>query len=330
MGERCRPRAKAPHWLSGTLVNLLVTVISLGIGLAGLEIASRVHFLGFKGLSFSRTTNFWHIVWMNHAIQPSASLDRPYDLRPGLDTVLKLAHLRTNSAGMADQERDLAKPQGAFRVAVIGDSYTMASGVEPEENYASRLEQELNRDLPGRRVEFLNFGVAGYNVRNYASVIRERALRFKPDLILIGWCGINDHSQRENVVKFSALAASAEQEKFYSFTPYSLVWASMTACQHGYQLLPTLFSSLPPMASMTLGREWCHAAKPLRPVTYTAGDLAYLETQFSTIEHLAGTTPVVVAQLFLDTPVDPRLGELAARHRFIYLGVAPAFAGSTQ
>jgi len=62
----------------------------------------------------------------------------------------------------------------------------------------------------------------------------------------------------------------------------------------------------------------------------SADDLAYLEIQFSTIEHLAGTTPVVVAQLFLDTPVDPRLGELAARHRFIYLGVAPAFAGSTQ
>jgi hypothetical protein len=49
MGERCRPRAKAPHGLSGTLVNLVVTVIALGMGLAGLEIASRVHFLGFKG-----------------------------------------------------------------------------------------------------------------------------------------------------------------------------------------------------------------------------------------------------------------------------------------
>ncbi len=104
------------------------------------------------------------------------------------------AYLRINSLGYRDVEHELAKPPNTFRVAVIGDSYTEARQVAPEDTYWSRLQQGLTRcpALKGQRVEVLNFGIGGYATTEELLTFRQDASRFAPSLVLLAFYAAND------------------------------------------------------------------------------------------------------------------------------------------
>jgi lysophospholipase L1-like esterase len=80
-----------------------------------------------------------------------------------------------------------------LRVAVLGDSFTLPSGVAIEDAFHSLLEDRLNSDNGTVRYEFINFAVGAYTLQQYLSTIRYKALEYDPDLILIGFCAGNDH-----------------------------------------------------------------------------------------------------------------------------------------
>ena len=77
-------------------------------------------------------------------------------------------------------------PSGEF---VIGDSFTMGSGVEIEKVYHSVVEEKLNEREDSVRYELINFGVGGYNLLNYSGVLEKKAVLYDPDFIVIGFCG---------------------------------------------------------------------------------------------------------------------------------------------
>lgn len=109
-----------------------------------------------------------------------------------MDDYFKMKPIKTNSRGLRDKEYPLEKPPGTYRVAVIGDSFTFGDGVNAEEVYHSILEERLNRLSDSLRFEFINFGLAGYDLLNYLGVVEHKAMAYDPDLILIGFCGNND------------------------------------------------------------------------------------------------------------------------------------------
>jgi lysophospholipase L1-like esterase len=165
-------------------------VLALGVGcllaLVTGELAVRVYLFGPRAL-WPPTMNGIHQIGVSGMIRSSPDLDIQYELLPNLrDVRYKEVHVTTNAAGWRDQEYALAKPPGTFRVAVVGDSFTMADGVEIEDVYHSLLEERLNAQ-GGRHYEFLNFGVAGYQLPQYVAVIEKRALAWDPDLILVGF-----------------------------------------------------------------------------------------------------------------------------------------------
>jgi hypothetical protein len=97
------------------------------------------------------------------------------------------AMLRTNQWGMHDQEYDRQKPARCFRIALLGASHTMGSGVEREKTFDAVLEARLNREhdrSPFDKIEVLNFAVYGYNPVEQSRVIETRAEPFDPDLVL--------------------------------------------------------------------------------------------------------------------------------------------------
>jgi len=109
--------------------------------------------------------------------------------------------VEVNPAGFRDLPRVRAKPPGTFRIAVLGDSQTEALQVEREETFAAVLEEELSscRTAPpgwageGRpRFEVLNFGVAGYGTAQELLTLREEALAYDPDLVLLAVYTGND------------------------------------------------------------------------------------------------------------------------------------------
>ena len=69
-----------------------------------------------------------------------------------------------NSYGMRDKEYSLAKPQGVYRIAVIGDSFTFGSGIKNVSNtYPKVLETKLNSKNYTSTFDVLNFGIPGYD-----------------------------------------------------------------------------------------------------------------------------------------------------------------------
>lgn len=144
-----------------------------------------------------------------------SSIDKlVYELKPGLDTELKLKGFKTNSRGLRDKEYSVTNPPGTFRVAVVGGSFTMGAGVEQEDTFHSLLEDRLNRESPDIKYEFINFGVAGYTMKNKLAVLEHKVLEYDPDLVLLVLDGsqFTDKKTRE----FRPRA-----EKYSFFTSYS-------------------------------------------------------------------------------------------------------------
>jgi hypothetical protein len=113
----------------------------------------------------------------------------------GIQTQEGYSHLVLNDLGFHDVTRRFEKEPNSFRVAVLGNSLTMAIQVETSETYVSILGKEL-RECPAlsdKRVEALNFGVGGYTTTQNYLLIRDFVWRYSPDLIVLqGSAGMPD------------------------------------------------------------------------------------------------------------------------------------------
>lgn len=126
-------------------------------------------------------------VWRELVNQRSKIPGLDYELRPNVEKFAQNAMVRTNSYGMRDRERSMKKADGVFRIAVLGDSVTFGFGVENEETYPSTLERKLNDTGSRYKYEVLNFGVGGYSSRDEALMLRYKAIRWNPDLVIVGY-----------------------------------------------------------------------------------------------------------------------------------------------
>jgi lysophospholipase L1-like esterase len=104
------------------------------------------------------------------------------------------AYVVINREGMRDKERSRAKPNGTFRIALLGDSMTEAVQVPLEHTLAAVMEQELRgKPLPGSKtVEVLNFGVSGYGTAQQYLQLRHRVWEFQPDAVVLAVTTAND------------------------------------------------------------------------------------------------------------------------------------------
>ncbi len=126
-------------------------------------------------------------------------------------------HLRTNALGFRDDEMSEHKPPGTFRIAVMGDSWTVGTNVEREDTYPFQLARRLQEEFPHGRFEVLNFGVIGG-----ASAVGERllprVLAFTPDVIVLAYAQNDEDRARQGTTKDAP----------HSMAPGSSVWNRMT------------------------------------------------------------------------------------------------------
>jgi lysophospholipase L1-like esterase len=115
------------------------------------------------------------------------------------------ARIQINSAGFRGPEIRREKPAGVFRVAVIGDSFTIGLDVPDEQIFTHLLEKRLNGNpcVRGQRVEVLNFGVGGYGTLQELMVLRKHALAYRPDLVLLMFFSGNDVSDNSRAIRQS-------------------------------------------------------------------------------------------------------------------------------
>lgn len=102
--------------------------------------------------------------------------------------------VRINSAGQRDREHALEKPEGVYRIVVLGDAYSEAMQVALEDTYWARLPGLLESCgfQPGKRIEMLNFGVRDYGTAQEYLVLEKTAVRYRPDLVLLQFGNGND------------------------------------------------------------------------------------------------------------------------------------------
>lgn len=100
-------------------------------------------------------------------------------LQANLNAEFKGQTFTTNQWGMRDREYTLEKPPGVCRIALLGGSYEMGSGVGDGEAFESLVEQRMNE--AGYPTEILNFGIGGYDVIQQVSHLDNFVTQFNPD-----------------------------------------------------------------------------------------------------------------------------------------------------
>src|SRR5262249_53236366 len=94
-----------------------------------------------------------------------------------------------SAQGLRDRVFAIPKPDGVYRVLVLGDSVAFGVNVPVSAAFPKVLERRLAGRTP--RVEVLNAGVLGYTAYNEVEYYRARGRAFPPDLVLVAVC-MND------------------------------------------------------------------------------------------------------------------------------------------
>jgi hypothetical protein len=119
----------------------------------------------------------------------------PKDGRVG-DERYTYGHLIVNNRyGFRERDFETPKPEGVYRVMVLGDSFTWGDGLAEDERYTAIAEKLLNEASLGKRFEVLNFGMRGLSTIDERDVLKKYIDQVDPDLIVIGFT-LNDTQPR--------------------------------------------------------------------------------------------------------------------------------------
>ena len=146
---------------------------------------------------------FWQMSGLKGEIyQKSTNSVLRYELKAGarLNIPLYYEGVEINSDGFRGPEYSLKKDKGVYRIVMLGDSVTLARLNKWEDTLTQRLERGLSRLCPGKKFEVLNMGVEGYNSIQELEVLKTKALKYDPDLVIVHYC-LNDPDYPEYYFK---------------------------------------------------------------------------------------------------------------------------------
>ena len=145
--------------------------------------------------------------------------DEPFQrfrLRPGADLDYKGVPLSVNLSGLRDRPVEEVKAKGVRRIAMVGASVLMGSGVEVDRTFENLFEDAIAAGELGDRgpVEVLNFGVAGYRIDQLADVVVTRLDAFQPDAVVLV---INDLALNPNWSRHIAWLVAEGRDLRYDY-----------------------------------------------------------------------------------------------------------------
>lgn len=114
--------------------------------------------------------------------------------KPNSESNLCSVDIKINSDGLRDYEYAIKKEKNTFRVLVLGDSIAFGWGVNFNDTFAKLIEKEMNEKSPFEgysKYEVINFGVGNYNTVMELNMLKEKGLKYNPDLVILEYY-IND------------------------------------------------------------------------------------------------------------------------------------------
>ena len=107
-------------------------------------------------------------------------------LRRNLSRSVQGVPFTTNSLGLRDREYPPSKPEGVFRILMLGDSFTEGAGLPIEETVAKRAERLLNATCSGA-YEVVNAGTGSYSPILEYLQLKRLGLALEPDLVVLNF-----------------------------------------------------------------------------------------------------------------------------------------------
>lgn len=102
------------------------------------------------------------------------------------------SHVKFNTQGLRGPEVAIPKPSGTFRALILGDSVVEGAQVAEDATMAARLQHELAAVAPGRRIETVNAGVAGFGTGQQFLYLEREGLAYQPDMLVLVFTVAND------------------------------------------------------------------------------------------------------------------------------------------
>lgn len=112
-------------------------------------------------------------------------------LKPGVYGSIWRVPFRINRLGFRGPEITIEKPANTFRIACLGDSVTMGSGLPEEVLYPHALQQILAEKYPHLKFQAINAGVSGYGIDTELLLLQEKIIPLSPDMVVLQFC-LND------------------------------------------------------------------------------------------------------------------------------------------
>lgn len=102
-----------------------------------------------------------------------------------------------NSKGLRDRETSYEKPDGVFRIVLLGDSRAFGMGVPMDKHFGRVIEGYFDN------VEVINMGVNGYGVDQELLFLRSEGFKYQPDLVIayVAHFGAHRHMHTERFGK---------------------------------------------------------------------------------------------------------------------------------
>ena len=161
-GAPLSPHAKI-GWLGKFALSVCVTLLVIGI----FEVTVRL---------YAHLTSQERLIMIDNLVgwRLAPNVRRQYDKEAQPYFIV------TNSKGLRDAEHSYDKPQGVFRIVVIGDSFVFgAGGVDASNRFTELLQRR------SRHTEVINMGVPAYGTDQEYSYLASEGIRYHPDLVIL-------------------------------------------------------------------------------------------------------------------------------------------------
>jgi len=143
-------------------------------------------------------------------------------LIPGLVLPDKEIIYEKNKEGFRDIDHELKALPGVLRIVFIGDSYTQGSGIGIQQTFAALTPKLLAEKIKTCQIEGFNCGKRGANVLSNLHILKDKAWKYNPDLVVLGFV-LNDFSSGDAAYKIIEYTLKEKQkfrffERFESFS----------------------------------------------------------------------------------------------------------------
>jgi D-alanyl-lipoteichoic acid acyltransferase DltB (MBOAT superfamily) len=126
----------------------------------------------------------WDRCWAMHPVEGFPD----YELMPNKHVWFKGTMMTTNQWGMRDRACEKTTPPETYRIAILGGSHPMGTGVEDDQVFDNLAEDALTREHANEaysRYEFLNFSVGGFGPMQVLADMDRRVLDFQFDALMV-------------------------------------------------------------------------------------------------------------------------------------------------